>query len=442
MKKILAIVVILLAAAIASAPYINGIVMEKIVRQAQGDVNARYGETGSGINVEIMNYDRSYATSKIEWRIRLGRLGAVYGIDEILLVDHAKHGLTGVVSKTSLERNQWFTDFINTKLDGKNPLHITTFYKLTGNIESFIDIDAFSPEAEKETVEFRPASIITEINEDFKHLTSTTTWEGFSLADKARLDGFTVKSDLKKITTYIWQGEIDYGIDHLAVNDRQANFALNDFKGKYSLDFNREKNTLSIGLEAALTDLEDEKGKIQNAFARIEINNLDARGYEEFMEIYSQSMQPVLNDISNAQDDSEKMEQAMKGEMANAGLQMMTAYEKFLKKGLEILITDVHMHHPTGNIEGNLELKLNRDVTFAQLVPIVTQPGLAFDIFSLHSHLSFPEKLAGDKYNQLISPVYPGMQTGLFVVDGENLVHNAETRDGKLFLNDLEVVLD
>lgn len=40
------------------------------------------------------------------------------------------------------------------------------------------------------------------------------------------------------------------------------------------------------------------------------------------------------------------------------------------------------------------------------------------------------------------TPYYPGMQTGLFIKDGDSLVHRAETKGGKLFINGKEVVLD
>ena len=42
---------------------------------------------------------------------------------------------------------------------------------------------------------------------------------------------------------------------------------------------------------------------------------------------------------------------------------------------------------------------------------------------------------------KLLAPAYPGLQTGLFVKDGDNLVHMAETIDGKLIVNRKAVVL-
>lgn len=58
----------------------------------------------------------------------------------------------------------------------------------------------------------------------------------------------------------------------------------------------------------------------------------------------------------------------------------------------------------------------------------------------LKSNLSLPAHLIGEN-PKLVSPLYPGMQTGLFVKDGGNLVRRAETIDGKLMLNNREMIL-
>jgi hypothetical protein len=122
------------------------------------------------------------------------------------------------------------------------------------------------------------------------------------------------------------------------------------------------------------------------------------------------------------------------------GFQMMAAYEKLLKKGLEIKISDLNVKLAGGEINGDLTLQLLKDMTFMQFAPIVGQPELLFDIFYLKTDLSLPVNLVGEN-PKLLSPVYPGMQTGLFVKDGENLVHQAETVNSKFIINGKEVVL-
>ncbi len=441
MKKVIVGVVTILIIAGICAPFVNGLVMEKIVKQSQNDLNEMYADTGSGTTIEIIQYDRSFLSSEIEWSIKLGSLAALYGVDEIILVDRADHGFTGVVSKTSLEKNQWFVDLLNDKLDGKNPLNITTTYHLWGQIESIIDIGAFSIQVENETIDFQPARVVTESDGRLTHLFSEASWGGLSVSDKLRISGISMVYDLEKISTYIWDGDISYKIESMKIEDQEENFELTNFKGEYALDFDKKKNTLSSGGEVDIENLIAGNEKVQDIFIRLDVNNMDAQGYEEFMKLYTQTMHSVLGDISAAKDDPEKMDEVLEGQMANTGLQMMAAYEKFLKNGLEIKVSDFHAQLPMGKVTGNIELKLNRDVTLAQLAPIAMQPNLAFDILSLQSDLSFPAVLAGDK-PMLVSPVYPGMQTGLFVKDGESLVHRAQTKNGKLFLNGNEVVFN
>jgi uncharacterized protein YdgA (DUF945 family) len=441
MKKIIAGAAVILVAAVVFAPFVNGLVMERIIRQAQDDLNTMYAETGSGISVEIMDYQRSFASSEIEWRIGLGHLAAIYGIEQILLVDRVEHRFTGVVSRTSLERNRWFTDFVNSRLDGNDPLHITTMYRLTGPITSVVEVDAFSLETGEERMEVRPAKLVAEFDEGFTHLKNRAVWEGLSVGEKAGIHGVSIVSELEKISTYIWEGDIEYSIDSGRINDSGASFSLAGVKGGYGLDFNGERESLSIGGELGFQNLTGPDGNfMEDAFLRLDVNNLDAEGYEEFMELYTTTVQDVLGDFQATGEEPEKMERAVKERMAHASLRMIAAYEKFLKEGLEIRVADLHAAIPEGEIKGHGEIRLKRDVTFAQFAAIAARPDLAFEILDLETSLTFPGELAGGDSLKLTSPLSGGMQTGLFILDGKNLAHRAETRDGKLFLNGLEVV--
>ena len=156
------------------------------------------------------------------------------------------------------------------------------------------------------------------------------------------------------------------------------------------------------------------------------------------MQLYTEMANTILQEITAAEDDPEKMKTVFQEQMGRTQFQMMTAYESLLKKGLEFQISDLHAQLPSGEVKGDAVLSLNKDMTFAQFIPLVHQPELVVDVFSLKSDVSLPAELVGDNPD-LLSPIYPGMQTGLFVKNGENLTHKAETRDSKLYLNGLEV---
>ncbi|CAG35800.1 unknown protein [Desulfotalea psychrophila LSv54] len=439
MKKIMVGFVALLVVAGVCAPFINGLVMEKMVTQSQDDLNKMYVDTGSDMAVEVIKYDRKFSSSEIEWKIKLGSLAAIYGVDEIIFVDRADHGFTGVVSKTSLEKNRWFVDLLDDKFDGKNPLTITTTYRLGRKIESVIDIGSFTLQLGNESVASLPGRIVSEYDVGLTHWISEATWAGFSVPGKVSMGGFSLGCDLEKISTYIWDGDLSYEIKDIKVEGKKGNFELVNFAVQYTLGYDKNKNMLSMGGEIEIASIAVANQKVKDAVIKLAINNIDAQSYEEFMKIYTQTIASTLDDISLKKESSEGMDEALKQEMATAGIQMMAACEKFLKKGLELKISDLHVQLPEGRISGNAGLILNKDVTFAQLAPIVIQPNLAFDIFSLQSDFSIPAELISDK-SKLVSPVFPGMQTGLFVIDGENLVHRTQTKNGKLLLNGNEML--
>jgi len=215
---------------------------------------------------------------------------------------------------------------------------------------------------------------------------------------------------------------------------------LANVKVDYILSYDKGRNTLSAKAAYGADSLSVGPDTISKIFARIGINGVDANGYEEFMKLYTATMSAILGDITAAKDDPEKMKQILEKKMAVVGFQMVAAGEKLLTKDLQLQISDLHLQLPDGEITGDATISLKKDMTFAQFIPVVSQPALALEILSLKSNVSLPEKLVGDA-PMLFAPIYPGMQTGLFVKNGASVLHKAETKDGKLFLNDKELVL-
>ena len=111
---------------------------------------------------------------------------------------------------------------------------------------------------------------------------------------------------------------------------------------------------------------------------------------------------------------SEAAGEIMKKQMAMIGFHMMAAYEKLLKQGLEFKVSDLRVKLAEGEIKGGLTLRLLKAMCFMQFASIVSQPELLFDIFYLKSDFSLLVNLVGED-PKLLSPLYPGMQTGLFV---------------------------
>jgi uncharacterized protein YdgA (DUF945 family) len=440
MKKIIIGILLLIAIAGVGAPFVNGLMMEKTVKQSFKNLNTMYSDMGSGVSIETMKYDRNFFSTEIEWKMILGSLSAIYGVDEIIFLDRADHGYTGIVSKTSLEKNKWFTDFVNSKLEGKNPLAITTEYKLSGLMNSTIVLDAFSVQVDDEVVEIKAGKAIATCDKELKNFSSEASWEGISVPEKLKVEGITISSSLERLSTYLWDGTLSFGIGKGVIEENLQQIELVNFKVDYSLDVDDEEKTISVVTALGADHLLAGPETVDNGFVRIGLVNMDVQGFEEFMKLYTEMANTILQDMTAAEDDPEKMKTILQEEVTRTQFQIMAAYEKLLKKGLEFQISDLFAKLPEGELKGDVALTLNKDMTFAQFFPLVHQPELALDIFSLRSDISLPAKLVNDN-PMLLMPMHEGMSTGLFIKNGDNLSHKAETKDGKLYVNGQEMVL-
>lgn len=441
MKKSNFIVVLIIVLAGIGTPLFSGIMMERIVKQSFNDINQMYAETGSDISLELLKYDRGFFVSQIEWRLNSGALKTFYGVDEILFIDTANHGYKGVTSTTSLSRNNWYINFVNEKLEGKNPVKIQTEYKLLGDIQSTVTLASFSLKQDNDVVEILPGKMSITLEKGLQNGVSKMVWEGCKIPGKFMVERFSIHSKLKKIRPAIFQGNVSFTVKNLKVAGNNKSFELSNIVCDSTMDYSNETESLSFGMAYGADRIKTDQNNINNASVRIELNRLDARGYEDFIQMYSRVMNKTMRNINVSQQDPEKMKKVVEEQMAAFGIKMAGAYEKFLKKGLEIQISDLRAQLPQGEIKGDVSLSLKKDMTLAQFIPILMQPSAVLDIFFLKSDVSFPYQLVGDN-PVLFSPVYKGMQTGLLLKDGDRVIHKAETRDGKLFLNHKEVMLN
>jgi uncharacterized protein YdgA (DUF945 family) len=439
MKKIIASVALILVIG-ASIPFGSGLIAERTVRSAFQDMNTYFAAQGQGLALEIINYDRSYLTSDIEWKIDLGALKAICRIDEVVLKDHAKHGFAGVVSTTSLEKNPWYEAFVDEKLQGRDPIHISTAYGLLGSIDTKIALDAFSLIVENETIDIKAGSMALATDRKLKHFTSVCSWQGLSAGESFDIGETSMASNLEMVSTFIWEGDASFSLQNINARENENLFEMKGIKGKYLFDVADDQTKMSWEALFSMDSLDAKDITVDDASVRFVTKGLDVKGYEDFMRLYAQSISELSGQMAAFQDDPETAREIMGKQMTAMGFKVMAVSEKLLKAGLELQVADLTIKLPEGDITGDVTLRLLKDMTFIQFAPIVTQPELLFDIFYLKSDFSLPAILAGDD-PKLLAPVWPGMKTGLFVKNGDNLVHTAETTNGKLMVNNEEVVL-
>lgn len=442
MKKGIIVVVAIAALAGLSLPYINGRVMERIVYEASDNINQMYTDSGSDIKIEIEQYDRGVTKSFIDWKIDLGMFASVYGIDEIRFVEEADHGYKGVTSQTRLENNPWFQDFLDQYLNGQNPFQIKTVYPLKGDIVSTITMDAFTVDnAEGITGSVKPATMSLSMDKHLTRIGTDLSWQGLHAGDMIQVDGLSAKTQLNRISTHIWAGTSSFNLAQLWVKDKGDHVAMKNATADTQIVFHKESNRLDISLGMGVEELA-EKGApvLDGGVFKVHLDQLDAAGYEQIAQMYAAMVSDMVKAMGEKGFDPQKMDSFFQRHAAAQGLQMMTEFEKLLRKGLMIRISELKARLPKGEVDGFLRLALKKNMTMAGFMPVMMNPDILLDIFDLETRLTLPEALGGNNPN-LYQPLYPGMQTGLFIRENGQICHQAKTTDGKLYINQKEVSL-
>ncbi|MCG8617365.1 MAG: YdgA family protein [Desulfobacterales bacterium] len=444
MKKIL-IPICLLIAALAAVPFVNGMVAEKLAYQMADNVNRMYAQTCSDLRFSIDSYDRGLLDSRIRWQIDLGGMASVYPVDKVVFTERATHGLLGVESQTDLLENPWFADWVEKRQGGKNPLNITTRYPAFGPIISRITLTPFTVETPKKPLNVDAMEMTVTIEKDFSRMSYNGTWKGMNEDENNRLGQVEFDADLTRVTDMIWAGKGSASLAQFTAsgNNSPVNVSgvdvtdvVMDFELAVS-DANKNMD-VEMGMQVGSVTMNGVSHK--NWIFRLGIGAMDLKAYEELVTLYSKVVNQALAQAATPVLDAAGTDLAMKNALTGNAPQLMAALEKMLKKDFHIRIPELDITLPQGQITGNFHLGLKKDMTIAGFLPLMMQPSHALKIFTLKSDVTVPTAMLVGNAN-LTVPMLPGMTTGLFVVDGATARHQAETKDGKLYINGSEVTL-
>ncbi len=439
MKKLLAVIVLIVLIA-AGLPFVNGILMERVFKQAVENANAMQVNNPIGYSIEITRYDRGYSHTDIELKLDLGAAKKMYGIDTVIIREHAKHGLMGVVSTVDLKENPGYSSFVNDKLGGRDPLHIESYYNILGRVESTITLDNFSITLKDDNLHVLDGKVNVSASRKMNNIKFSGIWKGFDVGPKASLGEISLNGDMSLASGSTWIGEADVNFKGFKVKENNTDFEISDIKMHSLSNIDRDANSLRTEQLYSFNSIRAKDFKADEASLHIVVDGIKLDALEEFKDQYMKATSSMMSKI-NFKDPYSTNNDQMKREMAQISLKLTAAYEKLLKKDLELQLSDGHIKLPQGEINGAFTLKLLKDMTFAQFLPLINEPQSLLDVFYIKTDISLPAGLASDK-PQLVQPAFPQMKTGLFVKEGDYLVNKIETKDGKLFLNGDTVPLD
>lgn len=434
MKKFLAVVVLFVLIGIVAVPYINGVIVEKSLKEFFAEANSLSRQTGSGYTLEILDYDRNIFSSDIDWRLNLGSLEHLYGIGEVIFSDHARHGYTGVASTTRLDKNPWFESFIEEKLQGENPFGIRTSYSFFGDIISRVDMAAFTTRVEQHQISVGEGRFVIETDDQLQSFSASASWLGIEVGEQAAVADISMETEMSQVSSFLWDGYMSFSLGSLRATQPQGQLVVGNSSLTYSLKTDMDADLADTETAFSVDSIAAAGKTIDGARGALAIHNMSARAYENLLRSYARMTGEVVDHMQTLEDPSTNAGAVLQEKMGELTLQFIAALEKLLRKDVEVHLADVLIRTEEGDISADMRLRLLKDMTLMQFAPVVGQPVLALDILSLKSSARLPEALVDDP-SLLLAPLHAGMETGLFVSENGSLSHSAETREGKLYLN-------
>ena len=442
MKKSLFILICLAVVCAAGLPIANGIVMERTIKSAVEENNNKAAKTGTCFRIKILEYDRGLFSSRVKWCIENPNGFPGSETAQLVLVDQGAHGFFSVNSQTNLEENPWYTQWVNTRLNGKNPLSIQTRFSLTGTMGSTIHMNAFSIENKDKMVKVHALNLDVSTGKGFETLDAKGRWEGLSQGSDLVMGPVTFTSDLYQLTDIIWAGKNTFSLEKLNINDGKSDpVNLSGLTVNFDTSTSEDKESITMAINFHVDRIELGGKPLSNWAATLKLKQMDTASFEQFILLYSDMMTQAGQRLEKTGGNPGDFQEILKDEMARNTPQLMSALNGLLKKGLGMEITGLDIELPEGNVSGSLDLSLKKDLDPSNLLIFAIQPDMMFSFFDLDAQLSLPYALAGGIPN-LTEPLLPGMATGLFVIEGDLLSLDMHIKEEKLFLNGHQVVLN
>nr|WP_320015837.1 YdgA family protein [uncultured Desulfobacter sp.] len=442
MKKLLIILICLAIVCAAGLPIANGIVMERTIRSAVEENNNKTAKTGTGFRMKILEYDRGLFSSRVKWCIQNPNGFPGRETAQLVLVDQGAHGFFSVNSQTNLEENPWYMQWVNTNLNGKDPLSIQSRFSLTGTMGSTIHMNAFSIENRKKMIDVHALDLNVSTGKGFETLDAKGRWEGLSQGSELLMGPVTFTSDLYQLTDMIWAGKNTFSLEQLKINDGKSDpVNLSGLTINFDTSTSEDKKSITMATDFHVDRIELGGKPLSDWAATLKLKQMDTASFEQLMVLYSDIMTQAGQQLEKTDGKPGDFQEILKDEMARNTPQLMSALNGLLKKDLGMEITGLDIDLPEGKVSGSLDLSLKKDLDPSNIFILAIQPDMMFSFFDLDAQLSLPYALAGG-FPNLTEPLLPGMATGLFVIKDDLLSLDMHIKEEKLFLNGNQVVLN
>ncbi|MCG8565638.1 MAG: YdgA family protein [Desulfobacterales bacterium] len=425
MKKSIVVLILIAAVAVAGLPYVTGMVAEKTARHLAAEFTQNQTDIGGQATIQITEYKRNWKESQVKWELTLPGLNQALDTNTLFFEERLTHGITGVDSETRLTANPWYAQW--TEKLGSDPIKITTHYPLLGDIQSRINLAAFTANDGKSPLAIQPGQFTLSLDRKLTHLSYSGQWDGIDAGDKGTLKNITLEGNQTKATDVLWTGQGKFGMDSYESVTPMARTQCKDLSLAFSQDV--QDQNMSIAMDLHLGDLIENDTSLAQGDVEVRLTHLDVPALETLSKTYM--------DIVESATDNQPMEMAVAQSMGS----LISAAEGLLKKDLSLALPKIDIVVKQEKISGEITLGLEKDLTLAQLIPLQYNPFQVIDLIYLQSEFHISETLAQEN-PYLIHPLMDTMKTGFFVANGKMYDHKADLKQGILLLNGNEINLN
>jgi len=435
----MAVVICLAVVCAAGLPVAGGIIMERTVKSAVAD-NNKAAKAGTGLRVKLLEYDRGLFSSRVTWRIETPKGFPGSNTGHLVLVSRGTHGFFSVNSQTRLGENPWCMQWVNTRLNGKDPLSVQARFSLAGTMDATLQMNAFSIADNGKMVDVHALDLKVSAGKGFRTLDVKGRWEGLSQGSDVVVGPVTLTSDLYLLTDIIWAGKNRCSLERLKIDDGESPPV--DLSG-LTLDthVSGDKASITMAGNFHVSRIELDGNALPDWAASVRLKHVNTASLERFMVLCSKIMTRTGQRLEKTGGDPGDFQDSLKGEVARNTPQLISALSGLLKKDLGMEITGLNIDLPGGKVTGRLDLSLKKDLNPSDFFVFAMQPEQMCSFFNLDAQFSLPHALAGGVPN-LTQPLFPGMATGVFVIEGSLLSLDMHIKAEKLFLNGYQVALN
>ena len=339
-------------------PYLTGRVAESVTQQLTTQINQNNPEYGE---LSVLDYQRGFRSTQSRFSWKPSQLSKSPLKPEVVLKCDGSHGVFSYSYDCQFENAERYTDFVNQRLDGVDPLTIGGSVNLLGSIRHSFHLKAFELDSDGEAISVLPGFINVVSDKSLQSFVIDGEFQGIEAegSDGLLLLGpTTVSGEVHQNDLDLAIGEVTLAVQNIALeSESQGKVEINGL----ALHSQALENSESLNVSYRLAV---KQFKQTGAMGDLNLANLTMDFQMAGIDMLQMSSLNKKLDALNEQPDSAQ----------NASLlALLPAFESMLKPGLSLEL-QLSADHLASSVDANLTMSLTNNLTLGDFLLFSVNP--------------------------------------------------------------------